>query len=159
MTAFSNDYSFKGERMIEELNRENSRVGLNVNKPRLKKKTLPRPAKEPEFQISNQTLESLREHAYIVLQKTSGFTRVKGINQRTRSGCWACSSPFQLVTSNLPLPLKRQMYNSCISQCWHKGTVYFQTKHTLLKRNSAFSNNPPHLYRDPITLLSDTNDL
>lgn len=71
-------------------------------------------AKKCVFTIGNQTLEVVYEHIYLGQLQTGEPTHVKEIHCRKNMGWHAYGRHSKLVNGNLPLSLKRKLYNYCI---------------------------------------------
>ena len=101
------------QQMIEDLNRESVRVGLKMNmqKTKIMFNSL---AREQEFRIANQPLESVKEYVYLGQLLTGDPDHEKEIYRRIKLGWSAYGRHCQILTGSLPLSLKRKVYNHCI---------------------------------------------
>ncbi len=101
------------EKMISDLHRESLKVGLKMNMKKTKimyNKHLTR----RQIMIGNEALELVEEYTYLGQMVIANPAHEKEIRKRIGMG-WSAFGKHNLVmNSNLPLSMKRKVYNQCI---------------------------------------------
>ncbi len=101
--------------MIEELNGENLKVGLKMNLKKTKEMFNNQLAGQ-QIIIGNETVERVKEYIYLgqaISANSAQDTEIKRISM----GWTAYGKYGDIMNSNLPLLLKRKVYNQCIPYC------------------------------------------
>ncbi len=100
------------EKIICDLHRESLKVGLKMNmktKIMYNKHLIGR-----QIMIGNKALELLEEYTYLGQMVSGNPVHEKEIRRRIGKGWSAFSKQNLVMNSNLPLSLKRKVYNQCI---------------------------------------------
>ena len=88
------------QQMIEDLNRESVRVGLKINMQKTKIMFYSL-AREQEFRIASQPLESVKEYVYLGQLLTGDPDHEKEIYRRIKLGWSAYGRHYQILTGRL----------------------------------------------------------
>ncbi len=99
--------------MISDLHRESLKVGLKMNMKKTKimynKHLTGR-----QIMIGNEALELVKEYKYLGQMVRANPAHEKEIKRRIGMGWSAFGKQNLVMNSNLPLSLKRKVYNQCI---------------------------------------------
>ncbi len=70
-----------------------------------------------QIMIFNETLERVEEYVYLGQTVSANPAQDREMKRRISMGWTAYEKHGDIMNSNLPLSLKRKVYNHCISQC------------------------------------------
>ncbi len=113
MTVLLSNSGEDFENMMSDLHRENLKLGLKMNMKKTKimynKHLIGR-----QIMIVNEALELAEEYTYLRRMVSANPTHAKEIRRRIGMRWIAFGKQNLVLNSNLPLSLKRKVYNQCI---------------------------------------------
>lgn len=101
------------QRMIQDLHSESSAVGLKINMKKSKVMSNCQAVRHA-FRLGNEILEQVDEYNYLGQVITAGQNHEKEIRRRISMGWSAFGKHYDIMSSRLPLSLKRLVFNQCV---------------------------------------------
>ena len=125
------------QQMMEDINRESLKVGLKMNRKKTKImfNNIVRPQ---QIKIEDEVIEAVDEYIYLGQAIKANPDHSREIKRRIGMGWSAFGKQSSIMKSNLPLSLKRKVYNQCVLPVIIYGSETWSiTKHLERKLRSA----------------------
>jgi hypothetical protein len=118
----------EAQEMLNQLNVASSNLGLKINMKKTKV-MFNSYALEQVIRVDGQVVQAVEEYVYLGQQITMSSDRTREIQRRISAGWLAFAKYRNIMKSNIPICLKRKVYNQCIQPAITYGCqVWAMTK-------------------------------
>ena len=102
------------EKMMKELAEESRKCGLRMNTSKTKVMFGPM-TKQKQGTVNNNIIEAVEEYIYLGQRiSLNDRNQEKEIQRRIKAGWGAFAAHSDIMKSNMPICLKRKVYNTCV---------------------------------------------